>query len=119
MAVVNVLTKGSNHRKTIYSVDDAPGSTEPIYLGSKYIGETVQIGMLITGSSYEDARVYIETTLVGLFKANDIITIGPGGDIDTLGISLTGKIESMTYGLKPVTSRQKVNMSFRLGFVGE
>jgi hypothetical protein len=117
--VVNVLTVNTNHRRTIYSVDDAPGSTEPIFLGSKYAGESVQLGMLVTGATFAEAQTYIDTTLKALFKTQEIVEISPTGDIVALGVDITGKVEALSFSKKPNNRRQRVNMSFKLGYSGE
>ena len=112
MAVVHILQKDYASQRR-HSVVHPPGTSGPVYLGSRWDGDTVQITGVIVGSSYDDAKSTLDT-IRALVKSQDQVTIGV--DIGTLAAAerVTGKIERLSANHSPVTRYQRFSMTLRV-----
>ncbi len=77
-------------KRKVYLLDKVSGSSNPLYLGSKFIGQEVIISGVVKGTDYADAKSGLEA-LESECKLNEEKTI----------LSVTGKIISLKTALKP------------------
>jgi len=82
-------------KRKVYLLDEVSGATNPMYLGSKFIGQEVIITGVVKGSDYDDAKTGLES-LESECKLNEEKTV----------LSITGKIISLKTALKPGSSYQ-------------
>lgn len=113
MATIQYLTKDFTVQRRS-TVVNPPGMTTPLFLGSKYDGEVIEISGVIQGSSYSDALSVINT-LRAAVKTNEQITIGTGswGTLPS-GEQLTGKIERFVVAHRPASKYQRFNLSLKV-----
>ncbi len=82
-------------KRKVYLLDEVAGSANPLYLGSKFIGQDVIITGVVKGSDYDDAKTGLEA-LESECKTSEEKTI----------LGITGKIISLKSALKPGSSYQ-------------
>jgi hypothetical protein len=82
-------------KRKVYLLDEVSGSSNPLYLGSKFVGQEVIISGVVKGSDYDDAKAGLET-LESECKQNEEKTI----------LNITGKIIKLKASLKPDSAYQ-------------
>ncbi|MFC1855031.1 hypothetical protein ACFL2A_00625 [Thermodesulfobacteriota bacterium] len=82
-------------KRKVYLLDEVSGSQNPLYLGSKFIGQEVLISGVVKGSDYDDAKSGLEA-LEDECKLNEEKTV----------MNITGKIIALKSMLKPGSSYQ-------------
>jgi len=112
MATISFLNKDFATQRR-HSVVHPPGMSTPLYLGSRYEGELVQVDGVIEGSSYDDAKSALESIRT-FVKNNEEVTIG--GNIGTLPESeqITGKVERFSVAHRPATKYQRFSITLRM-----
>ena len=126
MAVVELLSEGTNTRRDLFEERSLPGQASPMFLGSKYGGETLRLVFSIQGVGatraikHSDAVDYIKNPLTGLkalIQSNEEITVSPIGDIVCQGVDITIKIDTMTFDIQPKNTKQIVQITGRAGYL--
>ena len=87
-------------KRKVYLLDEISGSSNPLYLGSKFIGQEIIISGVVKGSDYDDAKTGLEA-LESECKQNEEKTI----------LGITGKIISIKTELKPDSSYQPLSIT--------
>jgi hypothetical protein len=82
-------------KRKVYLLDEVSGSSNPQYLGSKFMGQEMVISGVVKGTDYDDAKAGLES-LEGDCKVNEEKTI----------LNITGKIIEMRTALKPGSAYQ-------------
>ncbi|MDF1565350.1 MAG: hypothetical protein P1V51_20095 [Deltaproteobacteria bacterium] len=89
-------------QREIIVVDNLPGRTTPLYLGSVLKGDVVTLSGWVTGTSYSDTMGQL-TSLRATFDAQATMTIG----------AYTGYVESFSHSDRPGKKSQRLTIRLR------
>jgi hypothetical protein len=82
-------------KRKVYLLDEEDTSNKPLYLGSKYVGQEINIAGVVKGEDYADAKKGLEA-LENECKINEEMTI----------MDMTGKLVKIKSSLKSGSAYQ-------------
>jgi len=113
MAILHVHKIQKRSQRRHYVENAAPGTSTPIFLGSRFGGVSYTYECTVKGSSHADAVSFLNT-LDGLVVSSETVSIGPSGTIVAPGVpAVTGQLESVGYSLRPNSPNQGVSIQLR------
>lgn len=102
MASLVIIGNETNLAKALVALTDIPGRSTPLYLGARYEGKELTLSGYVLGTSYSDAKSYLDT-LESNFKNQESWTVG----------DFTGYVQRFSYSLAPKAKSQKVAITLR------
>jgi hypothetical protein len=101
--MATIITEaGFESQRRIVTIDNIPGRTTPLVLGSVYTGDSLSLSGFVTGTTYADAKSQAET-LATTFKNSDQMTVG----------TFSGYVESFSYSDVPNKKSLKISIKMR------